>query len=120
MTPQQRSGADSSTSPFNTRLSVHVATCSPHPVPSVVDVAVGSPLRQAAKDEHVPSNLSASETGFAAEDAPCLVQHIKQQQQSFSTSCTSLKLRTTPVGYGCKADVSGVAIVDFSKAARCH
>jgi hypothetical protein len=32
-----------------------------------------------------------------------------EHQQPFSTSCSSLRLRTTPVGYGCRADVVGTA-----------
>lgn len=45
-------------------------------------------------------------------------QLLKHQQRSFSTSCSSLRLRTTPIGYGCKASVSGTAITSSFRFAR--
>jgi transcription initiation factor TFIID subunit TAF12 len=44
--------------------------------------------------------------------SPQQQQQQEDQQyahQSFSISCSALRLRTTPVGYGCKANVAGAA-----------
>ncbi len=119
-----RATSHAATTPIIPCAMAHAATASPNTLfSSPAASAAGVSLSQSAAAGgaaalspldvcEVEEQKTRESASFGAFDHHSLLS--QQQQQLFSTSCSSLRLRTTPVGYGCKANIAGDAAAPAS------